>query len=613
MAADHEETAAVRQVCGEDRGTDGVKRWSERLNPCTPYYTTPELSALLRRYLGDEHTYDPPVVGREKARKALEDALERERMSSKWGVITAVGTPGSGKTFFLRAGILRNWYPDNSVMMYYFEDATILDDGKMDVITAFARQLVQSNEGRKDIDFERIDGLDTVVAAFRLNLGLSKSEMLIVCIDGIICLQTHVGKQVGLGEAAGRARCKELRAALMAYQDNCTDRGKPEIRFVWTSPTEHFETSLLEAEGRQRAHHLIPLYGLSEEDSWQLLREDLRELGRHDSLLRWGFHLCAGNPRALAHGLSDYKPPSEDWDPVRSAEQVESAILQTCGLFETDRTCVSQHLCTVLAAPESLAEGVRERLLMSGVLHQGEHGTLRLHPVLVRKWAKERRSALQLLVHEYFDPDRFEEETAFEWQTYLFEQILNCAYAELVQKKKLTQKPTLQEYFAGAAFCGDATSLRRLVVHPRQLPGNAAFKPSLEVKTCLEAGTTVYSQDRIETSGSSSFTRLRVLIPLHLAETETQSPRTHIFCWQGRRGVVGAVGPTDAEVGVSAGINTLDLQDAHELHLTTQNSGSTGGRTGAWFAQTSLEKWLGRMGMLRYPQPHMRSRSRSPC
>ena len=82
--------------------------------------------------------------------------------------------------------------PRNSVMVTYFEDARILNNGKMDVTTAFARQLARSNRGREDIDFERIDGLDTVVAAFHLNPGLDSSMMLIVCIDELIRLRNHV-------------------------------------------------------------------------------------------------------------------------------------------------------------------------------------------------------------------------------------------------------------------------------------------------------------------------------------------------------------------------------------------------------------------------------------
>eukprot|EP00754_Rhynchopus_humris_P045633 Rhum_TRINITY_DN5114_c0_g1::Rhum_TRINITY_DN5114_c0_g1_i1::g.16564::m.16564 len=203
-------------------------------------YTALVLAPLLRQ-LRDDHTNGKAVVGQSEAARPA--------------VTTTIGSPS--KTG-LRAGVGRSWYPRNSVVMTYNEDVVILDDGKLDVKTAFARQLMRSNcADAAAIDFELIVSLDSVVEAFRLKLGLAESEVLVVCIDEPARLWTHLDVCKGLGVYGAHVRCREYRAALMAYQDSCVSSKRPKIIFLW---------SLIEAGGR-RADFKTPLSDVSEEGS----------------------------------------------------------------------------------------------------------------------------------------------------------------------------------------------------------------------------------------------------------------------------------------------------------------------------------------------------------
>ena len=130
----------------------------------------------------------------------------------------------------------------NTVLMTYGDGARILDDGKIDPKTAFAQQLVWSNSS-DIVDLERIVDLDAVVSAFRISLRLAKSDMLVVCIDGLPRLRIHLRDCVGLKDSAAESRCLRMRASLTAYAEQCTRLGKPEVRFVWTSMTAHLEAA----------------------------------------------------------------------------------------------------------------------------------------------------------------------------------------------------------------------------------------------------------------------------------------------------------------------------------------------------------------------------------
>ena len=600
-------------------------------------YTAEALSKLLVRWTGANSTNAKPIVGRREEKRVLSAALAAEPVEGRASVIAAVGVGGSGKTFFLRAGVLRQWYPRNSIMVTYGEGATILDDGKMAAHIALARQLVQANRPRgrsEQIDDAKIESLDTVVRAFRIALGLDTSETLIVCVDGLVHLRAHVGGDTESGQRAGHRRCKEVRAAAMSYQDACARGAAPEIRFVWTSPTHHFETSLGEtqADCERRSFHRILLSDLNATDSWSILGDELKELATRDHVLRWGFYLCAGHPRSLA-GLRRYTALR---DSCRSAlelpAKVEQAILAACQLTDdTHLASVSQHLCAVVAAPstmdEDAREGGREALMIDGVLHRAPQGTLRLHPALVHRWASARDTLLQRLVHDYFAPRRFTDARSFAQQMYLFEQILNCACAEL----RLT--PTLQRYFAGAEFCGEAAAVQHCVVHPHVPQIREAEKQQGagegDVRIRLGVGVAVYAQAQAQAQGTEM--GVDALIPLRLAQPKSKGlPSTHIFC--GQSGVaVNAGNVGDFEAKVVAVVNDLKLQKAHGLYLTTNVAfeGKSFGvqkekeskkqrkkrkerekenkseavkeeakeRTGVWFTRPALEKWLGRIGM----------------
>ena len=569
-----------------------------------------ELTELLERRTGSDATYDKPLVGRDAAKKSLKKALAAARKSDRGGVITTVGVPGSGKTFFLRAGVLRNEeYASNSIMMTYFEDADILDDGKMDVTTAFARQLVQANcITRDEVDFEKIVDFDTVVHAFRLLLNLKPDQTLIVCVDELMRLRTKLELR-GMNSDAAHKRCRLLRRDLMSYQDHCTKEKKPEIRFVWTSLTDYFEESLRES-GSRRDLHTIPLSSLNEEDSWKVLDEEVRARAESDSILRWGFSLCAGNPRALADGLNQYNElrstcVAETAAKLQLPLQLETAIQMAFKVNACNISVVDTHFTAVLAG--TLTETEKAKLLTEGYLLQGaDREVLCLQPALVRLWATSgnKKTGAQELAAKYFSTDP----KVFEEQTYLFEQLLNHAYAEL------KQTPEIGAYFSGAYI---EESLQKFSVHPRPLPRDSVFRPSsledeiLVVKERLKEGATVHSANANEKG-------VDVLIPLDLrkspaplaekkesaaadddAKADDDPPSMHIFCGQNKLVEDRVDNLSVVETKVATAIKELGLGDqAHGLYFTTHSRElATAHRTGVWFTRESLERWLGRMGM----------------
>ena len=569
-----------------------------------------QLTELLKRRTGTDATYDKPLVGRDEAKKSLKKALAAPRKSDRWGVITTVGVPGSGKTFFLRAGVLRNEdYASNSIMMTYNEDADILDDGKMDVKTAFARQLVQANcITRGEVDFEKIVDFDTVVHAFRLLLNLKPDQTLIVCVDELMRLRSAL-EHLGMNSDAAHKRCRLLRSGLMSYQDRCTKEKKPEIRFVWTSLTDYFEETL-RVTGSRRDLHLVPLSSLNVEDSWKVLDEGLRTRAESDSILRWGFSLCAGNPRALADGLNQYNElrstcVAETAAKLQLPLQLEMAIQMAFRVNACNTSVVDTHFTAVLAG--TLTETEKAKLLTEGYLLQGaDREVLCLQPALVRLWATSgnKKTGAQELAAKYFSTDP----KVFEEQTYLFEQLLNHAYAEL------KQTPEIGAYFSGAYI---EKSLQKFSVHPRPLPRDSVFRPSsledeiLVVKERLKEGATVHSANANEKG-------VDVLIPLDLrkspaplaekkesaaadddAKADDDPPSMHIFCGQNKLVEDRVDNLSVVETKVATAIKELGLGDqAHGLYFTTHSRElATAHRTGVWFTRESLERWLGRMGM----------------
>ena len=565
-----------------------------------------ELTELLERKTGSDDVYGSEVFGRDDAKDELAEALKAPvtKGTGRSGVITTVGVPGSGKTFFLRAGILRKWYPRNSIMMTYNEGAHLFDDAKMDITTAFARQLVQSNcKNTKDVDFERIVDLDTVLAAFRLLLKLDDNTMLIVCVDELVCLRTGLERRLAVEtgdeeKAATRAhvRCQDVRSQLMAYQDSKIS-SRQSVCFVWTSLTDYFDTDLQKGTYSLRKIMGVPLAPLDDAAAWALAGKVLKDRSAKDPALLWGFHLCAGNPRALVDGLGKYTKLHKDragdryrsltLPPALADEILEAWRFGVRGNYrDGDVTTVSSIFANVLTGqlPEP---SLVDSLMMRGVLNKTAHGVHFLHPSLVYKWAKG-DTDVQKVTLRYIESGRVANDPKlFEEQTFLFEQMLNCAYREL----NPPELPTLAKYFGGAFVHADLQEFR---VHPRQHVGeftpDSLIKNIESVHAALEDGKTVYSSQKNEKG-------VDVLIPLWLSKTGEDAVM-HVFCGQNKLVDKHIENLGDVEMKVQTTITNLKLNRAHGLYFTTHSRElETKNRTGVWFTRDPLERWLSKMGM----------------
>ena len=83
-------------------------------------YSFETLSKLLKITLwGNPKKSSEKLLGRDGAKNALQKALSAAQRSDRWHVITTVGIPGSGKTHFLRKGILNDYYKGQSLMVTY--------------------------------------------------------------------------------------------------------------------------------------------------------------------------------------------------------------------------------------------------------------------------------------------------------------------------------------------------------------------------------------------------------------------------------------------------------------------------------------------------------------
>ena len=584
------------------------EKQSSTQTPDVVPYTVEEVEQLLDHSKMKMKTVvaNMPLFDRENARETLEVVLHQERENFRWHVITTVGIPGSGKTFLLRKGIMNEWYPDRSIMMTYNEDAQIIDDGKMDPLVAFARQLVQTNSfRRRDVDFNRIVDFDVVITAFRQKLGLSDETPLIVCIDELIKLREHhiieLQKQsVDKSELKSRAtnRCKALRTALMAYQDLCTNTNLPEIRFVWTALTELFDNEVTESVGSLRRIVHIPLTNLSHENALNLLSDELKGAG--DLVTEWSLNMCAGNPRAIV-GLSSVIAEAKRHGTAGLASRIASGIHGACMFQPLHTSYVKDHLAAVLT--ESLDISTEDALRTRGVLHKLSNGVECLNPSLVWAWADKNRSELvgNWLI-EYLGSDANMNPKTFEETTIYFEGLLNHAY------KQLGITPKLSVYFNGADHIQE--TIRELIVHPRpvakvQKPSSLNILESRELYNMLQSGQAVYSKNIVEEG-------VDILIPLTLSKGDKEAT-LYLFCAQCKLAKKVAnlqeVETKAVEIPAVQKLQAWATEEkvplnVHGLYFTTHTPKlQTAKRNGIWFTKDSMEKWLSKLGLPKVNYP----------
>ena len=555
-----------------------------------------------------------PLLDRENARMELDVVLHQKRMNFRWHVITTVGIPGSGKTFLLRKGIMNEWYPDRSIMMTFYEDAQIIDDGKMDPLVAFARQLVQSNSRYQEVDFNRIVDFHGVITAFRQKLGLSDEIPLIVCIDELIKLREHhimLLRREGVDEQRLKLqatdRCKELRIALMAYQDRCTNANLPEIRFVWTSHTELFDDEMTVVGSRRQIVH-IRLTNLTHENALKLLRLDELK-GARDLVTEWSLNMCAGNPRAIV-SLPGVINDGKCFGTAGLASRIASGIYRACMFQTLHISFVEDHLAAVLT--KSLNSATEDALRIRGALHKLSNGVECLIPSLVWAWANEKHTKMvgEWLVGEwlieYFGSDANMNPKTFEETTLYFEGLLNHAY------RQLKKTPFLSEYFDGADHIQE--NIEELIVHPRKVlraeePSSLSSLGSEELYNKLQSGQAVYSKNVVGEGGD-------ILIPLMLSEGKKKAT-LYLFCAQCKLAkrvdnlqeveTKAVEIPAVQELQAWANKQKKPL-DVHGLYFTTHTPKlQTAKRKGVWFTKNSMEKWLSRLGLPRVNYHHART------
>ena len=588
------------------------EKQSSTQTPDVVPYTVEEVEQLLDHSKMKMKTVvaNMPLFDRENARETLEVVLHQERENFRWHVITTVGIPGSGKTFLLRKGIMNEWYPDRSIMMTFYEDAQIIDDGKMDPLVAFARQLVQLNSFRRDVDFNRIVDFHGVITAFRQKLGLSDETPLIVCVDELIKLREHhimkLRKQsVDESELKSRAtdRCKALRTALMAYQDMCTNANLPEIRFVWTSHTELFDNEMTASVGSRRQIVHIPLTNLTHENALNLLRLDELK-GAGDLVTEWSLNMCAGNPRAIV-SLPRVINDAKRFGTAGLASRIASGIYRACMFQTLHISFVEDHLAAVLT--KSLNSATEDALRIRGALHKLSNGVECLIPSLVWAWANENHTKMvgEWLI-EYFGSDANMNPKTFEETTLYFEGLLNHAY------RQLKKTPFLSEYFDGADHIQE--NIKELIVHPRKVlraeePSSLSSLGSEELYNKLQSGQAVYSKNVVGEGGD-------ILIPLMLSEGKKKAT-LYLFCAQCKLAkrvdnlqeveTKAVEIPAVQELQAWANKQKKPL-DVHGLYFTTHTPKlQTAKRKGVWFTKNSMEKWLSRLGLPRVNYHHART------
>ena len=494
-------------------------------------------------------------------------------------MITVVGIPGSGKTHFLRKGILSDYYKGQSLMLTYNEGSTVIDNGTGDVLVAFARQLVHGNcKDQDNLDVNKITSWEDVVKAFRMRLDLTKERPLIVCIDEMGLLRSHL-KTIYGDNGKALDRCRALRKALLAYQDTCTNSGSPEIRFVWTSLTHNVHTELQETEGSKRRVASIHLRNLDAEDAFKALAyvPSLQEKVQNSVKLQWAFNLCAGNPRAIRDGfIEHYTLVEQDVDDGHIT--LADSVMNACRFGDDELPLVEQHLSSVLTG--TLAPADAAKLTNEGALHAGQYHS-HLNPALVYRWARSGTTKEMKWVREYFGTDKVFNDKSFERQTLVYEALLNSAYADR------NQTPTVAEYFE-PAFVEDA--LKDRVIIPRDIveiekPESLASAGNLQ--QLLQDGHSIYSLNHREEG-------VDCLIPIFLSNQGGKE--LYVACGQNKLCKRVEVKKVEHDA-VFKNEALKNLTEKFPLRFTTHKPDlQTEQQIGVWFTQDQIAIWQSRLG-----------------
>ena len=469
---------------------------------------------------------------------------------------------------------------------------------------AFARQLVYGNcTCKDDVDLKSITSWDVVVKAFRVHMGLEEGRELIVCIDELGLLNTHlqdIYREANPDEERVKRlaldRCKALRTALMKYQDDCTARGLPEIRFVWTSLTYLFDEELQESKGSKRMIEQIPLHNLDGEGAWELLGQGLQEVVEKSNTLQWAFQMCSGNPRAIVDGFkANYNDVAEN---ITDGHIIlVGKIMQACRFETVHHSLVSENIYSVLTC--SLSHDAKSSLQEKGALQSDSNGIDFINPALVYSWASTERACSEFQqqktwVRDYFGSDKLMDPKMFERQTLVYEALLHMAFAV----KKL--EPTVEDYFAPAFVVAE---LKELKIKPDRTI--SIFEPTSlenlsgeELYNKLRKGCRIYS-NYVSQAG------VDIMIPLFLKDSQG----LRLLCCQNKliSEVEGLKKVEDKAVDIDA-VKKMgtwcrsaekDAIAVHPLLYTHDRDLQTSLRTGVWFTRETMTKWFGRLGVAR--------------
>ena len=529
--------------------------------------------------------------------------------SNRWQVITVVGSPGSGKTYFLRKGILDDYYKGQSVMVTYGEGSTIIDDGTGDALVAFARQLVDANcKDKGKVDMKRITCWSVVVEAFRMHLKLADDKQLIVCIDEFALLRAHL-KNIYEGDPhqADKAfyRWKALRISACRHQAHCTNEdGVPDIRFVWTCVTNAFDYELQERPAYRRIA-AVPVHNLGEDDAWKVLGNTLQQEVEKSAELQWAFQMCSGHPRAIVAGFMAHYKLVED-NVANGHLRLLDKIMEACGLTEEHHPLVEDNIHSAILGGVSYPKSysLREQGVLQTVGYESEC----INPSLVHSWASKETGApavrkLKKCIRDYFGADNLTDPKMFERQVLAFEALIHMVYADCKENLNKNYEKCFDRYFA-TAFVGN--DLRSESIVPCKDVSISEHK-SLEDFTSEELYNELHKGRRIYSTCDSK-AGVDILIPFFVSGWGKDT--LHLLCFQNKQ--VGDIGKGKKKAGnVSiAAVEEMqtwcekeskDAITVHPLVLSTYEPRTTwpGTANGVWFTRETMTKWIGRLGGVR--------------
>ena len=396
-------------------------------------------------------------------------------------------------------------------------------------------------------------------------------------------------------EAFALERCRALRKALMAYQDNCTDLGRPPIRFVWTSLTYLFDRELAQT-GSTRQIEQISLNNLDEKNAWSLLGDTLQAEVAESATLQWAFQMCCGNPRAIVDGFTAEYHRVENNTTDGHIRLVHN-IARACRFDNSHHPLVANNIFSVLT--NTLPEKDKISLREQGALHSRSDESRCLNPALVYHWASESNEAgtyVARCIRDYFGADKLYDPKMFERQTLAYELLLHMAYAERKEKAEKEEKITVGQYLS-PAFVED--DLKNLVINPRKDISFIESK-SLTGLTSEELYNKLYNSCRIYSDNVSEAV-VYSLVPLFLSKPGEEET-LHLFCCQNKL-VCEVEGLKNVETNVSVpAIKKLIEwcgEEGHDVsvHPLIYTAHEPGMKTkGVWFTLETMTKWFSRLG-----------------